>query len=65
MCSIRVLEDELSNVRARSELVDSYERQIRRLNDDLSLLSVRRDLSLPEYVVFCDNIICLCRDICA
>lgn len=36
---VRTLEDELSAVRTRSELADNYERQIRRLKDDLNTFS--------------------------
>jgi hypothetical protein len=56
-CSIRTLEDELSLVKSRSELVDNYERQIRRLKEDLAVFSTGRNYApaLPESV-FCTDI---------
>lgn len=56
-CSIRTLEDELSLVKSRSELVDNYERQIRRLKEDLAAFSTGRNYApaLPE-LVFCTDI---------
>lgn len=49
---IRTLEDELSLVKSRSELVDNYERQIRRLKEDLAVFSTGRNYAptLPEPV---------------
>lgn len=43
---LRVAEDELSGLRAKTGLVDTYERQIRRLREDIAVLSGRKDYLL-------------------
>ena len=47
---LNVAQDELAALRPRVGLVSDYERQIRRLRDDIAVLTGRRSaLSLPRY----------------
>ncbi len=46
---LRLAEDELANLRSRDSLVDNYERQLRRLRDDIAVLTGRKDALLNGY----------------